>query len=94
MSNLTKFPDGFLWGGAVAANQLEGGYQEGGKGLNLADVLPGGKENRLKLLTATGFDFEIDESNIHIRITKVLISITVIKKISHYLQKWDSKRFV
>jgi 6-phospho-beta-glucosidase len=57
-----KFPEGFLWGGATAANQFEGGYQEGGKGLNLADVLPGGKDNRLKLLTATGFDFEIDHS--------------------------------
>jgi len=57
-----KFPEGFLWGGATAANQLEGAYQEGGKGLNLADVLPGGKENRLKLLASTGFDFEIDKS--------------------------------
>jgi 6-phospho-beta-glucosidase len=57
-----KFPEGFLWGGATAANQFEGGYQEGGKGLNLADVLPGGKDNRLKLLAGTGFDFEIDHS--------------------------------
>ncbi|MFC4402423.1 glycoside hydrolase family 1 protein [Gracilibacillus xinjiangensis] len=57
-----KFPEGFLWGGATAANQLEGAYKEGGKGLNLADVLPGGKENRLKLLASTGFDFEIDKS--------------------------------
>ncbi|WP_404330787.1 glycoside hydrolase family 1 protein [Mesobacillus maritimus] len=57
-----KFPEGFLWGGATAANQLEGAYNEGGKGLNLADVLPGGKENRLKLLASTGFDFEINKS--------------------------------
>ncbi|MBD1382395.1 6-phospho-beta-glucosidase [Bacillus sp. IB182487] len=57
-----KFPEGFLWGGATAANQLEGAYQEGGKGLNLADVLPGGRENRLKLLSDTGFDFEMDKS--------------------------------
>lgn len=26
------FPAGFLWGGALAANQSEGGYLEGGKG--------------------------------------------------------------
>lgn len=58
MSNV--FPDGFLWGGATAANQVEGGFHEGGKGPNLADVLPGGKENRLKLLSDTGFDFEMD----------------------------------
>lgn len=29
----------FLWGGAVAAHQLEGGYQEGGKGISVADVM-------------------------------------------------------
>lgn len=31
------FPEGFLWGGAVAANQLEGAYAEGGKGLCVSD---------------------------------------------------------
>ena len=30
-------PD-FLWGGAVAANQCEGAWQEGGKGWCLADI--------------------------------------------------------
>ena len=25
------FPKNFLWGGALAANQYEGGYTEGGK---------------------------------------------------------------
>ena len=29
----------FLWGGAVAAHQLEGGYKEGGKGLSITDVM-------------------------------------------------------
>lgn len=60
MKNIeTKFPEGFLWGGATAANQFEGGFHEGNKGLNIADVLPGGKE-RLKLLQEPGFNFEID----------------------------------
>lgn len=57
---MTRFPEGFLWGGATAANQLEGGFHEGNKGLNIADVLPGGKE-RLKILATPGFDFEIHE---------------------------------
>jgi 6-phospho-beta-glucosidase len=43
MKNLTeKFPDGFLWGGATAANQFEGGYNADGKGLSSADVITGG----------------------------------------------------
>lgn len=36
------FPENFLWGGAVAANQLEGAYNEDGKGLSIQDVLPHG----------------------------------------------------
>jgi hypothetical protein len=31
-----KFPDGFLWGGAIAANQAEGAYLEDGKGLDIS----------------------------------------------------------
>ena len=37
-----RFPEGFLWGGAVAANQCEGAFNEDGKGLSIQDVLPGG----------------------------------------------------
>lgn len=36
------FPAGFLWGGAVAANQCEGAFDEDGKGLSIQDVLPHG----------------------------------------------------
>lgn len=32
-----KFPDGFLWGGATAANQYEGGWTLGGKGISVSD---------------------------------------------------------
>lgn len=38
----THFPPGFLWGGATAANQCEGAYDEGGKGLSIQDVMPRG----------------------------------------------------
>lgn len=34
----TTFPKDFLWGGAIAANQVEGGWNLGGKGLSVADV--------------------------------------------------------
>lgn len=32
-----RFPETFLWGGATAANQVEGGFNQGGKGLSVAD---------------------------------------------------------
>ncbi|MFQ1017277.1 glycoside hydrolase family 1 protein [Gilliamella sp. BG7] len=38
----TKFPNDFLWGGAIAANQVEGAYREGGKGLSTSDCTPNG----------------------------------------------------
>ena len=33
---LKTFPDNFLWGGAIAANQAEGAYLEDGKGLDIS----------------------------------------------------------
>ncbi|WP_141399846.1 family 1 glycosylhydrolase, partial [Lactiplantibacillus plantarum] len=52
---MSEFPEGFLWGGATAANQLEGGYEEGGRGLSIADALPGGKD-RFKIVSQPDFD--------------------------------------
>ena len=58
-----QFPKNFLWGGAIAANQCEGAYAEGGKGFSIQDVLPKGlvgaptdvpTSDNLKLL---GIDF-------------------------------------
>ncbi|MCF0245586.1 MAG: family 1 glycosylhydrolase [Ileibacterium sp.] len=40
-----SFPKGFLWGGALAANQCEGAYLEDGKGLSVPDMLLGGDVN-------------------------------------------------
>ena len=37
-----SFRKDFYWGGATAANQLEGGWQEGGKGISCPDVCTGG----------------------------------------------------
>ncbi|GAA0054928.1 UNVERIFIED_CONTAM: glycoside hydrolase family 1 protein [Streptococcus canis] len=36
------FPKDFLWGGAVAANQVEGAFEADGKGWSVQDVLPNG----------------------------------------------------
>lgn len=41
-----SLPKDFLWGGATAANQCEGGYLEGNKGLGTVDVIPWGEHRR------------------------------------------------
>ncbi|SHN23451.1 6-phospho-beta-glucosidase [Gracilibacillus kekensis] len=40
----TIFPKDFLWGGAVAANQVEGAYLKDGKGLTTVDLLSTGEK--------------------------------------------------
>ncbi|RJT43363.1 glycoside hydrolase family 1 protein [Rahnella woolbedingensis] len=57
-----KFPQGFMWGGATAANQVEGAYDQDGKGLSIVDAIPGGKE-RLKIVSSPEFDFTLDPAN-------------------------------
>lgn len=58
-----SFPTGFLFGGAIAANQCEGAYKEDGKVLSIQDLMPHGvrgamsetpEEHNLKLI---GNDF-------------------------------------
>ncbi len=46
-----SMPEGFLWGGATAANQYEGGWNEGGRGPSIADILTGGSVNKERRLT-------------------------------------------
>ena len=41
----------FLWGGATAANQIEGGWQEGGKGPSEADMLSAGTHTSPRQIT-------------------------------------------
>ena len=56
-----SFSKDFLWGGATAANQLEGAYDTDGKGLSVADAMPGGKI-RWQVLGSDDFDWSIDEA--------------------------------
>ena len=39
---MTTFPNHFLWGGAIAANQVEGSFNQDNKGLSTSDMLPNG----------------------------------------------------
>ena len=38
MAKNHDLPEGFIWGGAFAANQMEGAWKEGGKGWSVADI--------------------------------------------------------
>ncbi len=58
-----KMESTFLWGGATAANQCEGGYLDGGRGLSSVDVIPYG-EDRMKV--ARGMMKMLDCDNRHI----------------------------
>lgn len=46
-----QLPNTFLWGGAVAAHQVEGGWNEGGKGISIVDVLTSGSHGVDRIIT-------------------------------------------
>lgn len=45
------FQENFLWGGATAANQYEGGYLADGKGLSVPDVMTSGSRTTSRHIT-------------------------------------------
>ncbi|PJM74936.1 6-phospho-beta-glucosidase [Bifidobacterium simiarum] len=47
------FPSNFLWGGAVAAHQLEGAWNEDGKGVSIADVMTAGAHGVPRQITSS-----------------------------------------
>lgn len=51
-----KFPKEFYWGGATAANQFEGGFGEGGKGVAVADTWTSGNRNTPRQITLNEFE--------------------------------------
>lgn len=46
-----EFPEGFLWGGAIAANQTEGAWNVGGKGASIADHITAGTKTSPRRFT-------------------------------------------
>lgn len=61
---MNKMPKDFLWGGATAANQCEGAYNEAGRGLANVDVIPDGTD---RILVAKGKKkmFSCDEDHFY-----------------------------
>ena len=48
---MPKFPENFLWGGAVAANQFEGGWNADGKGVSSSDCVTRGSRTKMRMVT-------------------------------------------
>ncbi len=48
---MSVFPKDFLWGGATAANQYEGGWNEGGRGMTESDCSSSGSIKSLRSVT-------------------------------------------
>ena len=46
-----SLPKDFLWGGALAAHQFEGGVLDTTKGLSVADVMTGGNVSTPRVIT-------------------------------------------
>ena len=65
----TVFPKGFLWGGAVAANQCEGAWLEDGKLPNVTDIVVGinAKEAGIKWNDETGkWELALDPDKVYL----------------------------
>lgn len=60
-----QFPDGFLWGGATADFQYEGGFGEGGRGLLSHDFETGGSVDRPRLISLKMEDGSRGFVNLH-----------------------------
>jgi len=50
---MKTLPNDFLWGGALAAHQFEGGWNAGGKGPSVVDVMTAGEHGVARLITET-----------------------------------------
>ncbi|QKX42247.1 family 1 glycosylhydrolase [Escherichia coli] len=78
---MKAFPETFLWGGATAANQVEGARQEDGKGISTSDLQPHGVMGKMEP-RITGKE--------NIKDVAIDFFHTVTRKISRYLPRWAS----
>ena len=85
---MSKLPDNFLWGGAVAAHQLEGGWKEGGKGLSVADVMTAGRHGVPREITDGVVEGKYYPNH------EAIDFYHTIKKILLCLLRWDLKCIV
>ena len=60
----------FLWGGATAANQCEGGFGDDGRGLANVDLMPSG-EDRYLVGTGEKKMYDFDEQHYYPALTAV-----------------------
>ncbi len=55
------FPENFLWGGAISASQAEGGWDEGGRGIENVDLIPNGPDRRKVIMGEMKLDLHDTE---------------------------------
>ena len=89
MTDKLQFPDGFLWGGATAANQCEGAYNEDGRGLANVDVVPIGPD-RHAIITGSEKMFDFEEGYFT-QLKMALICTIATRKTLPSLGKWALK---
>ena len=93
---MRKFPDGFLWGGATAANQFEGGWDQGGKGWSVSDTARAyfdvDVKDYSKHNSITTADIEEalahPEDTVNSPSATAAISITATRRISPFWRRW------
>ncbi len=83
----SKFPDNFLWGGAVAAHQVEGGWNCDGKGVSIVDVLTKGEHGVPRKITEQVKAEETYPNHQAVDFYHAIVTIL------RCLQRWDSNVF-
>lgn len=78
-----KFRKDFLWGGATAAHQFEGGFMENGKGLDTSDCR----------LTSTKYGSEQDNRYMKLETKEMFEAAKIEKGLGDYPFRWGSDHY-